>query len=233
MTVVNTLMTLFGAVVPVFGLMGAGFGMRRVRWLTAEADQSLLHICVKVLLPSLFFESVLGNEALRRPENLWLPPLVGVVTVLASIGLAWLVTGFTKLESPGERRTFALTTGLQNYGYIPLPLCILLFDPGTVGVLLVLFYLNWRLALLSLIPIPFVVLAMRGFARYVRPAFRLRQKELGNLNAILSDNLSGIRDIKAFTREEEESRRFNDRVDAYRFLSLRAAVKLATTFIRQ
>lgn len=130
-------MTLFSAVVPVFGLMVAGFGMRRVRWLTAEADQSLLRICVNVLLPSLIFESVLGNEALRRPENLWLPPLVGVVTVLVSVGLAWLVTGLTKLETPGERRTFALTTGLQNYGYIPLPLCILLFDPGTVGVLLV------------------------------------------------------------------------------------------------
>ena len=98
-----------------------------------------------------------------------------------------------------------------------------------IGVLLVLFYLNWRLALLSLIPIPFVVLAMRGFARYVRPAFRLRQKELGNLNAVLADNLSGIRDIKAFTREEEESRRFNDRVDAYRFLSLRA-IKLMSAF---
>ena len=46
MAVVNTLMTLFSAVVPVFGLMVAGFGLRRVRWLTAEADQSLLRICV-------------------------------------------------------------------------------------------------------------------------------------------------------------------------------------------
>ena len=98
-----------------------------------------------------------------------------------------------------------------------------------IGVLLVLFFMNWRLALLSLIPIPFVVLSMRGFARYVRPAFRERQKELGNLNAILSDNLSGIRDIKAFTREDAESRRFNDRVDAYRYLSLRA-IKLMSAF---
>ena len=98
-----------------------------------------------------------------------------------------------------------------------------------VGVLLVLFSLNWRLALLSLIPIPFVVLSMRGFARYVRPAFRERQKELGNLNAILNDNLSGIRDIKAFTREEEESKRFNERIDRHRFLSLKA-IKLMSAF---
>jgi predicted permease len=117
--------------------MVAGFGLRRIQWLTAEADQSLLRLCVNLLLPALIFESVLGNAALRRPENLLLPPLVGVATVLAGIGLAWLAARFTGLETAGERRTFALTTGLQNYGYIPIPLCILLFDPGTVGVLLV------------------------------------------------------------------------------------------------
>jgi len=134
---VNASWTVLGAVLPVFGIMVAGFGLRRIQWLTAEADQSLLRLCVNLLLPALIFESVLGNAALRRPENLLLPPLVGVATVLAGIGLAWLTARFTGLETAGERRTFALTTGLQNYGYIPIPLCILLFDPGTVGVLLV------------------------------------------------------------------------------------------------
>lgn len=133
----NASWTVLGAVLPVFGIMVAGFGLRRIQWLTAEADQSLLRLCVNLLLPALIFESVLGNAALRRPENLLLPPLVGVATVLAGIGLAWLAARFTGLETAGERRTFALTTGLQNYGYIPIPLCILLFDPGTVGVLLV------------------------------------------------------------------------------------------------
>jgi predicted permease len=98
----------------------------------------LLRVCVNVLLPALIFESVLGNEALRQPTNLVLPPLVGIGTVLAGIALSWLVARLTGLETSRERRTFALTTGLQNYGYIPLPLCILLFDAGTVGVLLVL-----------------------------------------------------------------------------------------------
>jgi len=98
-----------------------------------------------------------------------------------------------------------------------------------VGVLFVLFIINWRLALLSLIPIPLVILAMRGFARYVRPAFRERQKELGNINAILNDNLSGIRDIKAFTREAEESQHFNTSVERHRSLSLKA-IKLMSAF---
>ena len=125
------------AVLPVFGLMIVGFGLRRIHWLTAGADESLLRVCVNLLLPALIFENVLGNAALDRPENLLLPPLVGVGMVLIGIGVAWLATSIAGLRESAARRTFAVTTGLQNYSYIPLPLCLLLYDPGTVGVLLV------------------------------------------------------------------------------------------------
>ncbi len=45
----HTLFTLFATVLPVFGLMAAGFGLRRLQWLTREADQSLLRLCVNSL----------------------------------------------------------------------------------------------------------------------------------------------------------------------------------------
>jgi ATP-binding cassette, subfamily B, bacterial len=83
------------------------------------------------------------------------------------------------------------------------------------GVSLVLFSINWQLALLSLVPIPLVFMSLRVYARRVRPAFVKRQKELGDLNATLNDNLTGIREIKAFTREEEELTRVGVRVDRY------------------
>ncbi|MGD8398368.1 MAG: ABC transporter ATP-binding protein, partial [Anaerolineae bacterium] len=98
-----------------------------------------------------------------------------------------------------------------------------------VGVTVVLASMSWQLALLSMIPIPLIVLAMRGFARYVRPAFRQRQVELGELNAALNDNLSGIREIKAFTREEIESGNIWDRIVRYRD-SLLHALKLMAVF---
>ncbi len=91
--------TLLGAVLPVFGVMLAGFFLRRFRWLTADADQSLLRLCVNLLLPALIFESVLGNQTLRRPENLFLPLLVGIVTVLTGISLSWLTAQFTGLKT--------------------------------------------------------------------------------------------------------------------------------------
>jgi ATP-binding cassette subfamily B protein/subfamily B ATP-binding cassette protein MsbA len=98
-----------------------------------------------------------------------------------------------------------------------------------VGVSLVLLSLNWRLTLLSMIPIPLVVISLQVYARYVRPAFRERQKELGNLNAILNDSLSGIREIKAFTREVDEMKRVSQGIDRYR-VSLLGALKLMATF---
>ncbi len=91
-----------------------------------------------------------------------------------------------------------------------------------IGVTAVLLSLNWKLTLISSIPIPLVILSLRIYARYVRPAFRNRQKELGDLNATLNDNLSGIREIKAFTREPEEARRVSHRIDSYRQSLLRA-----------
>jgi ATP-binding cassette subfamily B protein/subfamily B ATP-binding cassette protein MsbA len=98
-----------------------------------------------------------------------------------------------------------------------------------VAVCVLLFTLNWQLMLLSMIPIPLIVFAMRGFAKYVRPAFRQRQKELGELNATLNDNLSGIREIKAFTREETEASRIGEHISNYRD-SLLSALRLMATF---
>ncbi len=98
-----------------------------------------------------------------------------------------------------------------------------------IGVSAVLFAMSWQLALLSMVPIPLVILAMRAFARYVRPAFRERQRELGQLNATLNDNLSGIREIKAFTQEEREALHIEKHIHRYRD-SLLHALRLMATF---
>ncbi len=97
-----------------------------------------------------------------------------------------------------------------------------------VGVSAVLVSLNWRLLLLSLLPVPLMILALRIYARYVRPAFRHRQEELGDLNALLNENIAGIREIKAFTQEDNELLRVGMRIDRYRDSLLRALRLMAT-----
>jgi ATP-binding cassette, subfamily B, bacterial len=96
-----------------------------------------------------------------------------------------------------------------------------------VAISAILLSLNWQLMLVSLIPVPFIVVGMRLVSKFVRPAFRARQAALGELNATLNDNLSGIREIKAFTRERPEAARVSNRIDRYRDSMLRSLRMMA------
>jgi len=96
------------------------------------------------------------------------------------------------------------------------------------GVLAILFTINAPLALLSMIPVPLIILTMQAFNKFVNPAFRERQRKLGELNAALNDNLSGVREIQAFSREDLEVVRMNEHVDRYRTAQIRALRLMAT-----
>lgn len=124
-------------ILPVFALIAIGAGLRRARWLNAEADESLLKTVVNFLYPCLIFDNVTGNEALRQPANLLLAPLVGFVTMAVGIGFAYYAGRAVGLKSGGGLRTFAFATGIYNYGYIPIPLMTGLFGAESVGLLLV------------------------------------------------------------------------------------------------
>ncbi len=70
-------------------------------------------------------------------------------------------------------------------------------------------WLNWKLAVLSLIVFPICVLPVAHFGRKVRRAAREGQARLANLAAILQEALSGMRIVKAFGMEQHEHRRFS------------------------
>ena len=98
-----------------------------------------------------------------------------------------------------------------------------------IGITAVLATMNWQLTLYSMAPIPLVILALLGVARYVRPAFRRRQREVGELNAVLNDSIAGIREIKAFNRESEQMERVEMGIERYR-VSLLNALRLMAIF---
>lgn len=126
------------AVLPVFGIVGLGLLVRRIEWLTKDADQSLLRVNVNVLMPALILDTALGNSALARVGNLLVAPVVGFGTIVLGILMAWMVGGMHRWADLRGRRTFAVTTGIYNYVYLALPLLLLLFPGGeTAGVLFV------------------------------------------------------------------------------------------------
>lgn len=134
----NEFLTVLGAVLPVFGVAVVGLAIRKLNWLTEEADKSLLRVTVNLLMPCLILDSTLGNPALSQIRNLLLAPLFGFVTVAVGIALALAMRPLPGLKEHSAARTFAVTVGIYNYGYVPLPLTLLLFDKATAGVLFLL-----------------------------------------------------------------------------------------------
>lgn len=84
-----------------------------------------------------------------------------------------------------------------------------------IGGAIILFVLDWRLAALVMIPVPILALAFRHYNTKIRPVYRRVRARLGDINAKLQDNLSGIRVIQAFAREDLEYQRFSKESERY------------------
>jgi ABC-type multidrug transport system fused ATPase/permease subunit len=87
-------------------------------------------------------------------------------------------------------------------------------------VVAVMFYLNPMLAALALVPLPLLIAGALGYTLTAHRRYRLQRRAASNINALLHDNLAGIRQIKSFAREREEHGRFNRASDQLRHATL-------------
>ena len=91
-----------------------------------------------------------------------------------------------------------------------------------IGVITILFSINSRLALLTCIPVPFILASGWILMKKVRPAFRRMQASQAHLNSQLQDNISGIREIQAFGQQERESGRVHEKAGEFTKAMLQA-----------
>lgn len=91
-----------------------------------------------------------------------------------------------------------------------------------IGIMTVLFWLNWKLALLALLPIPLLVLGAAGFTKRVHGHYQAIRKGAAELNALLQDALAGIRETMGFNRQPYELERFGRKSDRCRQDTLKA-----------
>jgi ATP-binding cassette subfamily B protein len=89
-----------------------------------------------------------------------------------------------------------------------------------VIVVAVMFYWNTKLALLALVPFPLLVAGALSYTLTAHRRYRLQRRAASDINALLHDNLAGIRQIKSFAREREEHSRFNRASDQLRHATL-------------
>ncbi len=84
-----------------------------------------------------------------------------------------------------------------------------------IGVAVILLMTSAKLALFTLIPVPFILILVFWFSKKVRPVFKQAQEKVADLSANLQDNFSGIREIKVFNQEEYESKNISRKAWEY------------------
>jgi predicted permease len=132
-----TIGELFRLILPVFALIAVGVALRRFHWIEGIAETSMLRLVVYVCMPCLVFDTVVGNASLRDPGNLLLPPLAGFVTTVAGFGVAFLAARLIGLGKGTGLRTFAVSAGIGNYSYLPLPIVGAIWGERAQGLVLV------------------------------------------------------------------------------------------------
>jgi len=73
-----------------------------------------------------------------------------------------------------------------------------------------MFYTNWVLSLLVLIPIPILILATRIFARMIRKSYQQEAVQVTKLNVFVQERITGMSIVQLFNRQKKEEESFND-----------------------
>lgn len=90
--------------------------------------------------------------------------------------------------------------------------------------------MDLRLTTLLLLLMPLLFLAFYYFGKKIRPLFQQMREQYGNLTSVLHENITGIRVVRAFAREDFERRRFRSENDKY-FKTTLASVRIRAFFI--
>ena len=126
------------ALVPIYLFIVGGYIFRKVGWLSQTADESLLKLQINFFYPALIFSYIFGNQALKNPSLLVLPPIIGCASILIGFFVSYWIARWMRYRKGKGLRTLAYTTGIYNYGFIAIPLINAVYnDKSLTGTLMV------------------------------------------------------------------------------------------------
>ncbi|MFW6155990.1 MAG: ABC transporter ATP-binding protein, partial [Armatimonadota bacterium] len=99
-----------------------------------------------------------------------------------------------------------------------------------IGTVAFIVWMNWKLALIGMAPLPIFLVGVIVFARIIRPLYERIREELGDINSRLQESLEGMQVVKAFNREDHEYERFEMDSTEYYQASVRGIWLWSTFF---
>ncbi|WP_138495902.1 ABC transporter ATP-binding protein [Paenibacillus pinistramenti] len=81
---------------------------------------------------------------------------------------------------------------------------------------IMMFSINWQLTLVTLVTMPFLAAVALRFESKIHPAFQEMRLALSSLTTAVQENITGVRTVKSFAREDHEVTKFSDRNERYK-----------------
>ncbi|MFN5844752.1 MAG: ABC transporter ATP-binding protein [Flavobacteriia bacterium] len=105
----------------------------------------------------------------------------------------------TRVVSDLEAITEVFSSGLMDIAGDLLSLIVIIS---------IMFFMNWELSLMTIIPIPLLIIATRIFARAMRDSFQQERQQVTKLNTFIQERLTGMSVVQLFNREKQEFKNF-------------------------
>lgn len=131
--------TIISATASVFFVIAVGCFMHRRGWLGEELEVGAMRLVLNLFVPCLILTIIPGNPALEKISSVLWSVGIGFSMVIAGFAVAFLVGWLVRLKKGDGLRTFTLCAGIQNYGYLPIPIIAELFSEksGPMGLVFV------------------------------------------------------------------------------------------------
>lgn len=135
-------------------------------------------------------------------------------------------------ENPSGKLVTRLTNDVQNMHEMFTSVIVTLFNDviRIIGILVLLYWLNWRLAVLMTLLLPAILVATLWFSKIARNVYREIRTNLAKINAYLQEAVSGISLIQLYQREKDTERSFVNLNQAY-FASTLQQIKIFGIFM--
>lgn len=111
-------------------------------------------------------------------------------------------------------------------GFIPIIADLL----SIVVTLVTMFYIDWRLTLISLLPFPLLILATYYFKESVNKSFLMVRNAVSALNAFVQEHIAGMFVVQAFGSEDKEAHKFRDINKVHRDANIRSNLAYSIFF---
>ena len=197
----------------------------------------LLEACFDLCVPLVV--AAIINDGIGGGDSAFVWQMCGVLVLLAFVGLAWAITAqyFSAKAAVGSaaRLRHELFFHMQSFTYaqtdrvgtssmitrmtsdvnqlqsgVNITLRLLLRSPIIVfGAMIMAFTIDAKLALIFVVAIPLLAMVVFGVMLGGIPLYRKVQNRLDRVTAVTRENLSGVRPVRAFCKEEEEIDRFS------------------------